>query len=232
MTFLELCQKMRRDIGIQGTGPTSVESQVGNFQRIVDYVADANDEIQCLYEDWDFLRTTVEFNTAATTSIYTQAVIASADAVGKWDPESFSIYPDTINFIPLTELDFHSWKNSGTRLAADPNGEPTEFVIDQNESVILVPTPDAIYPIRADYWAAPTRMTANTDVSIIPKRFHQIIIELATIKYGTYDENDQLITDATEQYKEVWLPRLEAAELRGSKKSFASHDPDFVVVPE
>lgn len=231
MTFLDLVQKMRRDIGIQGTGPATVVSQTGNFERLVDFIADADEEIQCLYEDWDFLRTTVAFNTSAATSVYTQVVVASADAVGKWDVESFCINPNTTNFAPLTELDFHLWKNSGVRLAAEPGGTPTQFVIDQNESIILIPTPDAVYLMQAEHWAAPIRLVDNTDVSIIPKRFHQTIIELATLKYAKFDENDVLAAEAKYQYEEVWRPRLEAAELRGSKKAFASFDPDFIVVP-
>lgn len=231
MNFLQLVQKLRRDIGVQGTGPSTVVGLSGNFERLVDYIADADEEVQCLYEDWDFLRTTVAFNTVAGVALYPQTNITTADAVGKWDTESFCIYPDTTNFAPLIELDFHTWKNSGTRLGADPTGEPNQFVIDQNEGIVLVPTPDAIYSIRAEHWAAPIRLADNTDVPIIPKRFHQLIIELATIKYGTYDENVVLITKATEQYAKVWLPRLEAAELRGNKQMFASHDPDFVVVP-
>jgi len=232
MTFLELCQKTRRDIGIQGTGPTAVTGQTGNYQRLVDFVADADVKIQCLYEDWDFLRTIVSFNTVASSSTYTQSAITSANAVGKWDIEAFSFKPDTANYRPLDNLDFHAWKNSGVRFALDPEDEPTQFVLDQDESIILTPTPDAIYPIRAEHWAAPVRMAANADVSVIPKRFHQIIIELATIKYAGYDENEMLLREAKIAYDDVWLPRLEAAELRGSKKSFASHDTDFTVVPQ
>lgn len=231
MNFLQLCQKARRDIGIQGSGPTAVTNQTGNYQRLVDFVADADEEIQCLYEDWDFLRTNVPFNTIADTSTYTATAI-SAGSVGKWDPESFAFKPNTSDYRPLTEMDFHTWKNSGTRYANDPTGEPTQFVINQNEDIILVPTPDAIYPMESEHWKAPTRMVENTDESAIPARFRQIIIELATMKYGAYDENTILIATATKQHDDVWLPRLEAAELRGSKKSFASHDPDFVVVPE
>ena len=230
-TFLELCQKMRRDIGIQGSGRTSVASQTGNYQRLVDYIADADDEIQCLYEDWDFLRTSVAFDTAADTSTYTAAAI-NAGSVGKWDVESFAFQPYTDNYRPILELDFHAYKNTGMRYGTDPTNEPTQFVLDQNEDIILIPTPDATYSIIAEHWAAPTRLVDNTDVSVIPARFHQIIIELATMKYGVYDENPTLIQMAKYQYDEVWLPRLEAAELRGSKKSFASHDPDFTVVPE
>ena len=231
MNFLQLVQKLRRDIGVQGTGPTAVTGQTGMYERLVDFIADADEEIQCLYEDWDFLRSTVTFNTSVANPIYTQTAIASANVVGKWDTDSFGLYPDTTNFIPLTELGFHVWKNSGTRLAADPNGEPTQFVLDQNESIILAPTPDGVYPVRADHWAAPVRLAVNTDVSVIPKRFHQIIIELASVKYANYEENTMLVVDAKYQYEKVWLRRLEAAELRGSKKAFSSHDSDFIVVP-
>jgi hypothetical protein len=230
MNYLQLCAKMRRDIGIQGSGPTSVTSQTGNYQRIVDYIADADDEIQSLYEDWDFLRTTVAFNTISATSTYTTAAI-SAGTVGKWDVESFAFKPNTTSYRPLSNVDFHDWKNSGDRYYVNTDDEPTQFVIDQNESIILIPTPDAVYAVQAEHWVSPSRMAANTDTSVIPSRFHQMIIELATIKYGTYDENNALITAAMYQYDKVWLPRLEAAELRGSKKSYSSHDPDFIVTP-
>jgi hypothetical protein len=230
MTYLEMVKKLRRDIGIQGSGPTTVTNQTGNYERLVDYVADADGEIQCMFEDWDFLRTTVRFNTLASTSTYTTAAI-SAGTVGKWDTESFVFKPETTEYRPLSEMDFHEWKNSGDRYAVNTENEPTQFVIDKNESIILIPTPDAVYSIEAEHWVSPTRLAANTDVSILPVRFHQIVLELATVKYGAYDENEALISAANYQYLKVWLPRLKAAELRGSKKTYASHDPDFVVRP-
>ncbi len=228
MTFLEMVQKAHRDIGIQGVEPTTVVDATGISKRLIDFVADSDTEIQALYEDWDFLRTHVDFTTSADTSTYTTAAI-SAGVVGKWDVESFAFKPNTSDFRPLDELDFHEWKNTGVRYGTDPTNEPTQFVIDQDESIILVPTPDAAYSMAAEHWAAPIRLALNTDVSLIPPRFHQMVIELATIKYGVYDENGLLITMSNSQYTKTWLPRLEAAKLRGRKRSYASHDTNAVI---
>jgi len=228
MNFLAMCQKLRRDIGVQGSGPSSVVGQVGNFQRIVDYVADADEEIQKLFEDWEFLRTTVSFNTSVGTANYTLAALGIT-AHAKWDIETFAFKPNTTSFRMLTEMRYHDFKNSAARYGTGENNEPTQVVLHSNGSFTLTPTPDASYAIKADYWAAPTRLAANTDESAIPSQFHQMIIELATKKYGVYDENDALIVSGHDQYENVWLPRLQSAQLRGYEKNYSSHDPNFTI---
>ena len=55
MTFLELCQTVRQEVGVSGTGPSTVLSQEGQLKVIVDFVAASDFEIQVLWEDWDFL---------------------------------------------------------------------------------------------------------------------------------------------------------------------------------
>jgi hypothetical protein len=228
MTFLEMVQKFRRDNSIQGGTPAAVTGQTGQFERIVDWIADADSEIQCLFEDWDFLRNTVTIITSSGTSTYTLAALGIT-AFGKWDVTSFAFAPGTTNYRALTELPFRSWQNSGLRHAADPNNEPTQFVVSKDKSIILVPTPDDTYTISADYWAAPTRLAANGDISAIPARFHQMVLELAAMKYASNENDNVMFSAAQKQYEMEWLPRLKSAELPAFRDTYLSHTPSFAI---
>ena len=55
MTFLELCQTVRSEVGISGTGPTTVIGQEGQLLSIVNFTAEADFLIQGLWLDWNFL---------------------------------------------------------------------------------------------------------------------------------------------------------------------------------
>ena len=55
MTFLELCQTVRQEVGLSGTGPTTVVSQEGQLKVVVDFVIEADHQVQGLWSDWNFL---------------------------------------------------------------------------------------------------------------------------------------------------------------------------------
>ena len=48
MTYLELCQTLRREAGVSGVGPASVVDQSGEYLRLVEWIKAAWTEIQLL----------------------------------------------------------------------------------------------------------------------------------------------------------------------------------------
>ena len=54
-TYLQLCQKLRQECEVGGTGPSAVTGQTGELARLVTWIADAYTELQQEY-DWLWLR--------------------------------------------------------------------------------------------------------------------------------------------------------------------------------
>lgn len=206
MTFLQLCQETRRECGIQGSGPTTVVSQTGLLQRVVDWVADADEYIQSLYHDWDFLHSEFTEDT-----VLGAEVITKPEDFGAWDRESFGRDRGTATGRQLTVRDYKEWRKY---MGAKTNSEPFGIIIKPNKDLVLPYPADGVYEIYADYWATPTRMTVDDSLSDIPAKFHRLIIAKAKMYWYEDQEFITLYQTAEKEYKE-WLDKLEMAELPG-----------------
>lgn len=223
MTYLQLCQKMIRDLGLQNT-LNSVADQTGMNRKIVDWVADADEHIQSLWFDWDFLWSQV----STTTSVGTRQINKPSD-LGTWDKEALYLDYTSDDYIHLTELDYRTWRQN-YRNGTQSNDEPSQFIILPNKNIYLEPAPDGEYLFTADYWKTPTRMSVNGDTSPIPDRFERIILAKAKIYWAEHEEFGTVFDLANAEYKDL-LSRLEATELP-NKTDMGMSTADFVVRSE
>lgn len=223
MTYLQLCQKMIRDLGLQNT-ITNVEDQTGMNKKIVDWVADADEHIQSLWFDWDFLWSQI----AETTTIGSRQINKPSD-FGTYDLDSFYLDYTSDDYIHLTELDYRVWRRDFGP-GAQANDKPGQFVILPSKHIYLDPAPDAEYAFTAYYWKSPTRMAENDDTSPIPGRFERIILAQAKIYWAEHEEFGSVFELATEEKKDL-LGRLEAAELP-NKADMGMSTADLVVRSE
>ena len=223
-SYLSLCQKLRQEVGIAGTGPPTVIGQFGMLAKVVAWVADADMALQSKWLDWDFLWTQFAVNTISGTKDY----VAPTD-LGLWDEDSFYLNYDSTSPVQLTKMEYSYWRS------VYPNSEndtPSYFVLKPAKDIILYSTPDAIYALTADYWKAPVRLAANTDVSPIPTRFDRLIIAQAKIYYAEHENAPEVMNGAVNEYNEL-LPKLEATYLPGRHNTFAkSTDNTMVIRPE
>jgi len=226
MTYLQLCQKMVQDLGLQNT-ISSVLSQIGMSKKIVDWVADADEYIQSLWIDWNFLWTQHSVSTIASTRLITAPSDFSA-----WDNNSIFLDYTTEDWQQLHKLDYLEWRTTygnGTQ----EDDQPDRFVQLPNHNLYLEPAPDKVYTFTGDYWKVVTRMAANATVSAIPARFHRIILAQAKIYYAEHDEFPTVYELASKEYAGL-LKDLQAAELPGRKQLRKSTSPGetMQVVPE
>lgn len=221
--YLQLCQKMTRDLGMSTT-IAAVTSQTGMAQKIVEWIADADEYVQTLYADWNFLWSQFSTSTIAGTRAYS----APSD-LGEWDRDSFYLDYTTDSYVHLSFIDYLTWRQA-FRQGTHSNEKPSSFVIAPNKSIYLEGIPDAAYTLTADYWKAPTRMTENTSTSNIPTRFERIIIARAKIYYAEHEEFPNVFELATNEYDSL-LKQLESAELPGRAEYTRghAHDSDMVI---
>jgi len=197
-------------------------------KKIVDWVADADEYIQSLWTDWDFLWALFSASTTSGTR-----EVAAPSTLGTWDLKSFYLDYTTDDYTHLNYIDYVEWREL-YRQGTQTNDKPDQFTITPNHNIYLESIPDATYTITADYWAAPTRLAANADTSPIPDRFERIILARAKIYYSEHDEFPAVYELATAEYNKL-LGDLEAAELPGKSKALRRSrnlDYNLVVTPQ
>ena len=227
MTYLELCQTVRQEVGISGTGPSTVLNQEGQLKVIVDFVAEADYQIQSLWHDWNFLWAQY----SSTLSIGTRSPATGKPTdFSNWDMRSFFLdytTDDSINLSPLTYVD---WR-SNFRQGVATNSSPTYFVIQPDDNVIVEPPPDKSYTITADYWKTPTRFSANADQSAIPTQYHRIIVSRAKTMWAEREEAPEILLASVAEYQDL-LDKLESQSLPGQRnRRFGNLDLNEVIQP-
>lgn len=224
-TFLQLCQETRRECGIQGTGPTTVVSQTGLMQRVVDWVADANDYVCSLYHDWDFLWSAYSGTTSAGSE---DLSLAQPTDLGAWDRESFAIARGTSTGRSLRVVDYKEWrKYQGLK----SNEEPASITIKPNGNLVLNTKANGTHTITADYWKAPARLTADAGTSDIPALYERVIIARAKMYFYEDQQLLDLYNSAEKEFKE-WLTKLEGNQLPGQQWRMQAEATPMVVVPQ
>lgn len=198
MNYLALVKRLRSEAGIAGTGPTTVVGQVGELARLVDWIAEAYEDIQSKKDDWDFLRSDFSFNCTVSDPTYPQATVSG---LANWKPDTFRIYKTTVvDELFLTYRKWDDFRNLRLRGAARATpGRPIEFSITPAKEVYLWPVPDFAYTINGEYFKIEQVMTADADEPVFD-RFHMAIVYNALMRYATYVESPVLYGKAEREY--------------------------------
>lgn len=180
--YLTLVQQLQREVGVSGAPITTVAGQTGLAGRLVAWIADSDQYIQSLHWDWNFLWSEYSISTIVGTPNPT----VPAD-LGVWDKESFYLDYTLATHKRLRNMGYKDWRDSAGR-GVKTNRKPNYVVVKPDKSIVLEPPPDAIYTLTSDYFAKPTRMASNTDVSLIPAQFHRIIVVQAKLYFAEEQE--------------------------------------------
>lgn len=229
-TFLQLVQQLQREAGIAGTAVSAVTSQTGIYEKLVNWVADADIHIQSMRVDWKFLWS--EYSVSTTIG---NALPASPSDLGIWDKESFYLDYSLSTNRSLKYLDYLEWKKGRGR-GVLTNRKPERISIKPDNQLILVNPPDAAYALTGEYWKTPTRLAANSDTSDIPVQFERVIITQAKIWLAEEQEIPYMRDEAIRELNgygddEGLMSRLKAHELVGNEGRIMGNAPDITVVP-
>lgn len=221
-TYLTLCQKFRRQVGISGSGPTSVTSQTGMNEKIVEWIADADHWVQERWSDWSFLLVPKQIITVpAATNTRTLSDLSITD-LARWVKDSFVSGPGADSYNKLSYQDYYEYLQSDRYLGADDTGTIDVVIINPTDnSLIFYPTPTAETTVWASYYKVPTRMSAGTDEPLFPDRFEQIAINRAKMYYSEYIEDPALYQAAEIRVNEL-MTRLESVCLPGRDEAWQS----------
>lgn len=215
MNFLELCQRtVKESGGVSGTLVT-VAGQTGEMGKIVNWVQAAYEDIQNLNQTWNFLRFDFSFETITAASTYTPVAVG-LDELARWKQDGVRSYLTSTGvaaqqWLEPVDWDFlHDVRLFG--VGSTLTGVPTEFAIRPDKSIVLWPTPNAIYTVTGEYWKRAQTLAANTDTPLLPVQLHMAIV-WGAVKYYAADQGAaETYSTAATNYTRL-LNRLEADQL-------------------
>ena len=219
MTLLELVVELWRESGTGGPQPTTVVGQVGEANRLVQWVRQADLEIQQVHSDWNFLWGQDSITTVADTSTYADPV---PEGVSSYDEDSFVLDGTT----PIEAVRYTEVKNE---IRPTGTSQPTQVVILPNGTLRCDPTPNAAYTIAFDYWAKPQAMNNDNDESLIPAEFRQVIVGKALMHYAEYENAPEIMQKAQRMYTD-WFGTLMSKNLPGQRDAHTQAENNEIVV--
>ena len=94
---------MARDVGIPGSGPSSVTSATLSEEEnsVIRYIKKADIDIQSRWFDWDFLWSEASISTISGTSTLTSSNTGFPSALGNWKMDSFVWEKTTDDYLIL-----------------------------------------------------------------------------------------------------------------------------------
>lgn len=203
-TYLALCQKVARESGtIAGVQPSAVTGQSGRLLKVVNWVADAWEEIQNDRSTWLWMRKEFSADTITNTFKYTPAAWSLTN-LSRWvvDPLSVTMYKTATGVSDEGELAFMTWREwrqkygRGTQTA----NRPIEFTVTPANEFAVGPKPDAAYKVLGEYFQDNEVLAADGDTPDLPARFHDAITWKALMKLAANDEAPDLLGYAQSLY--------------------------------
>jgi hypothetical protein len=215
MTFLQLSSRLRQEVGGAGTGPSAVTGQVGEYGRIVSWIATSDEEVQQEHDEWKFMVGSFTINTVADDGAYAPAdFVTPVTDLRNYRMETLKIYLSATGVsdeTPLYYMDYQEWYeiyNTGTQTS----GRPKHFTIDNDMDLLLGPAPSAVYRVSGEYQKSVDTLATNSDTPIYPAEYHMLPVYLGMMKFGRYTGAAEVYADGERLYKKL-LRRMERTQL-------------------
>jgi hypothetical protein len=216
-TFLQLVNLARSEAAVAGGDLTTLQSGLTKESQLFkSWVANEWLILQGKHPDWQFLRTTGEFNSVANQAQYTpqqaEATVdgtsATASILADWKRDSFRIstagnsYADEAIFGFMPWDTFRNMYQYGAMRAA--RNKPVVFSVDPQKNIWLGATPDQAYTVGYEFYRTPQALSADADTPLMPDRFHSLVAYKALRAYGIYMSAPEVIGRADDKINELY----------------------------
>lgn len=222
--YLQLCKDVARESGTFPNldTPATITGQTGRAQRVIYWVRDAYLMIQRDNSGWRWLNADFAGQTIAGVQSYDAAAMGIPTRFSRWRnatetaEQLFSIYKTSEGQADEGYLGFIGFDTFRRDLmaagAATRTGKPCWITVNDQDELVLHPTPDDVYTLRGRYRRGPQVLTNGTDVPEMPEEFHDAIKWRALMLMGQFDEATNQIPDWGLQY-EIAMDRLRSHQL-------------------
>lgn len=228
MTRLDLVNSLIQECGVSGGPVSTAVGLTGSQLRCATWVDAAWNEVQTEHDDWDWMRSSnllgsgASFVTLPGIATYPLGTTAgqvgiAVDSFGKWDRETFRCYTTTVGTNDeqfLDNIPYDVWRD-GYMLGALRSVQTRPYVVavGPDQSVNVGPPSNGLYTITADYFVAPSVMTADGNVPTgLPLRFHMLIVYRAMMKYASFESAPEVYSRGQSEYN-LMFNQLEAVRL-------------------
>lgn len=207
MTFLELCNRVREETGVSAQGPASVAGQTGILAKVVSWVKAAEREVLAEATDWLFLHGAKS------------VTLPTSDNVVSLASEGFPAIAKVIKITtehgrPVGRIGKSTWID-GAHLYENQQTAPEPSVVridPETQALYFWPRLQAPMILTIHFYREGSPMAANADVSDVPARYHEAIVNRALMFYGDYEEDIHRYNRASTDY-DHWLRRLCSEQL-------------------
>lgn len=219
LNFLALVQRVYRESGLAGAGPTTVAAQTGRYGDVVHWVLDAYEEIQGMRTDWNWDWAQGTFTLVANTDTY-DPIVDFLVAAGIRD---FSraltasyCYPTSVGVNSRLFMRFLEWEQfRGLVVPVAPGTQPTSFTLRPDGDVQYYPVPSVAVTVVHEYWRNPQTLAADEDVLRIPAKFHMAVVWAAVMKgcgktqnFARWDTAEEEFNKLLRAMERECLPRM------------------------
>lgn len=195
MNYLRIMQLTDMACGLQGDIDT-----VNNLKdiqvNIAEFVNLAYYDIQVMSDEWKFMQRTL-----VTSVSQINPTILNA-SVGKWGKVYYS--NREVRFVPYDEYLTSDWTVDSSI--------PKMYTIVPETNQMVFNNLDNSYAIKARYVIAPDALEADSDVPVLPLRFHNILVYKAASDFGSWLGNSE-IEDRNMTKYDTLLLQLKRSEI-------------------
>jgi hypothetical protein len=224
MNLLQLVNRLKRKCVVPGAVLTSLNNQVEEINRLIDYVNESWMDLQVTREDWIWMRASASCPTVLGQASYSPTADFLLSDFANWDTDSFRNYVTATG--PISEIrtdfiDYDAWRNS-YQFGANRYvyTRPIEITVTPSLNIGVGPSPLAGYTITGDYYKVPTEMLVATDTPAMPSQYHMIIVYKAMMYYGAAEAATEVYQEGAAEYKRfmnlLGLNQLEVFSTGGS----------------
>ena len=210
MNYLTLVQRLKRESARSGSVPASLIGLAGDDLLLATWIADAWLEVQRKRINWDWMRKSVSGPLVIGQQGYTLAQLdVAAPALARWQAAGYdywpAIYRAGVPAVPyrLIYLGYEQFRDEYI-VRPDIQSQPTFWTIAPDKRILLSPRPDAVYTLKADYWAAPTALALDTDEPDMPEQHHLLLVWRALQELAGFDAAPEVDARANRNLRMAW----------------------------
>lgn len=191
MNFLQLCQRLRQEVGGSGDGPPTVLNQKGENRLYVEWISQAWQEIQNYRMDWRFHW--AELNQSITMG---NSIVSLPADLRTLNSDTLHIQGHSVQVIRWEQM-------QRLRRQALSTNRPTACSMAPNGQLYLNTIADADYTLLGEYFAIPQVLTENGDIPLMPERFHMLIVYKAMMLYAGYENAPEVFTSGQLHFQQM-----------------------------
>ena len=220
MNYLQLVNRTRVECGVSGaaTPLTTVQNLTGEAARIATWVNSAWVDVQTAKEDWQWMRTSVQFNTVTQQQVYSPAQAGVDATFGNWKRDSFRCSSVGQNYADeqlLNYMDYTTFRNLyqyGNMRTTYARPVVVSIAPGPDKSLAFGSIPDQPYVITGEYYQRPYDLALDADEPDIPERFQLAIVYRAMMFYGGYESAPEVFQRGESEFKRL-MNRLNIDQL-------------------